>query len=70
MFTVIDDSTYGLNACYQAVKSDVAFLGQNPIYLLGKYTLRAAQDPLFNRDMITALMEYIKDNNIEWTYKG
>ena len=69
MFTVIDDSTYGLNACYDAVKTQVEMFKENPVHLLGIYTLRASQDALFNTNMITALMEYIKDNNIKWNDK-
>ena len=70
MFTVKDDATYGLNACYDSIKSSVEKFGEDPIRLLGEYVLRAEQDVFFNKKMITAMMEYLKDNNIEWNYKG
>lgn len=66
MIDVIDDETYGLNACYQHIKWEVEKLHLDPIRLLGKYILRNEQDPLFNSTMIPAMKLYIKDNNIQW----
>lgn len=66
MIDVIDDETYGLNACYQHIKWQVEKLHENPIYLLGQYILRDEQDPLFNSTMVTAMKQYIKDNSIQW----
>jgi hypothetical protein len=66
MIDVIDDETYGLNACYQQIKFEVEELHFDPICLLGKYILRNEQDPLFNSTMIPAMKQYIKDNNIKW----
>ena len=57
---------FGLNSCMDAIIFDIETLGYNPIHLLGEYELRAKQDPLFNKTMITALYKYIEQNNIKW----
>ena len=63
------DEQYNLNSCLWAVKQEVEKRGEDPIRLLGKYTLRNEQDPLFNSTMVEAIKKYIKDNNIKWTYE-
>ena len=60
------DERYNLTACLDAVKHHVEILKEDPIRLFGKYTLRAEQDPLFNATMVTALKQYIKEQNIQW----
>lgn len=60
---------YDLNSCLEHIKYQVEKLGEDPIRLLGKYILRNEQDPLFNPIMVEAIKKYIKDNNIQWTYK-
>ena len=42
------------------------YMNENPIMLLGKYTLRAKQDICFNRTMIDALLAYIIEKSIKW----
>ncbi len=63
------DERYNLTSCLYSVKQQIENFGEDPIRLLGKYILRAEQDPLFNTTMVTAIKQYIKDNNIEWDYK-
>lgn len=60
---------YNLNSCLWDVKNSVEKFGKDPIRLLGKYTLRAMQDPLFNKTMVEAIKQYIADNQISWDYK-
>lgn len=57
---------YGLEACMNSVVFDIETLNADPIRLLGKFTLRAKQDVLFNKTMIDALMAYIEQHNIRW----
>ena len=63
------DEIYNLNSCLEQVRYEIEELHEDPIRLLGKYTLRAEQDPLFNNLMLTAIKQYIKDNSITWNYK-
>lgn len=58
---------FGLDACKQSVCFQIEELHQNPIKLLGEFTLRAKQDAFFNRTMITALLGYIEEHNIKWS---
>lgn len=60
---------YSLKACRESVEFDINFLHEDPIRLLGEFTLRATQDIFFNKTMITALMQYIEENNIKWDDK-
>jgi len=60
------DAAYNLNSCLACVKTKIEDYHEDPIRLLGKYTLRAEQDPFFNREMLTALKQYIKEHNIAW----
>ena len=60
------DAVYNLNSCLWQVKHEIEELGQDPIRLLGKYTLRAEQDPLFNKTIVTAIKQYIQENEISW----
>ena len=57
---------YSINACRESVQMWVEVFHKDPIRLLGEYTLRAKQDVLFNKTMITALEEYIDEHNIRW----
>lgn len=63
------NADFSLKACKESVEFSVEFLHEDPIRLLGEYTLRAAQDPFFNRTMITALNEYIAEHGIKWNDK-
>lgn len=63
------NEVYNLNSCLWNVKQEIEEFGQDPIRLLGKYTLRAAQDPLFNTTMLEAIKKYIADNDISWNYE-
>jgi len=60
------DERYNLTACLDAVKQHIEIHKEDPIRLLGKFTLRAQQDPLFNKTMVEALEKYIQENNIQW----
>lgn len=60
------DERYNLIACREAVKLHIEVRKEDPIRLLGKFTLRAEQDPLFNTTMLEALKEYIEVHNIQW----
>lgn len=57
---------FGIKACKESVVFLVERLEENPILLLGEFTLRAKQDPFFNKKMIDALMEYIEEHKIRW----
>lgn len=60
------DEKYNMTACREAVKLHIETCKEDPIRLLGKFTLRAIQDPLFNTTMLEALKEYIEVHNIQW----
>lgn len=60
---------FSLKACKESVEFSIEFLHEDPIRLLGEYTLRAKQDPFFNKTMIDALMEYITEHSIKWNDK-
>ena len=60
---------FSFETCKNAVKYYIEFLHENPIRLLGEFVLRAEQDITFNKTMIDALKEYIKENNIKWNNK-
>lgn len=63
------DYDFGMEACYESVEFDVEFLHEDPIRLLGEYTLRAKQDVFFNKTMIDACLKYIEDHQIRWDDK-
>ena len=44
-------------------------LKENPIEMLGEYTLRARQDRFFNGIMLKALNAYIDEKGIRWDDK-
>lgn len=60
---------FSLESCYESVKNSVELYNDNVFELLGRYTIRATQDPFFNKTMIDACIKYINDNNIEWNDK-
>lgn len=57
---------FSLNACMESVEFEVEFLHRNPFEMLGKYIVRAEQDPFFNKTMIDAIKKYINDHKIRW----
>lgn len=57
---------YSLEACYRSVTFAIERLGNDPVRLLGEYTLRAAQDCFFNKTMIEAALLYIERHDIKW----
>lgn len=57
---------FGLEACMESIKFDIECLGKNPFELLGRWMVRAEQDIFFNKTMITALRQYITENNLSW----
>lgn len=57
---------YSYKACMESVVDYIETFGQDPIRMLGEYTLRAQQDIFFNKTMLTALNDYIKEHNIKW----
>ena len=64
-----NDELFGLNACMESIKFDVERLHENPFEMLGRFILRADQDILFNKTMITALRQYMDDNGMKWDDK-
>lgn len=60
---------FSLNACMESVIFDVEFLHQNPFEELGRAIVRAEQDPCFNKTMIDAWKQYIKENGLKWNNK-
>lgn len=63
------EDKFGMKASMRSVIFSVEELGEDPIRLLGKYHLRAIQDPFFNKTMIEALEDYIDVKGIEWDEK-
>lgn len=57
---------FSFKACYNSVVFEVEKLHGNPFTMLGEYIVRAEQDKFFNKTMIEAVKQYIKDNNISW----
>ena len=60
---------FGLEACMESVVFDIEFLHENPFELLGRWMVRAEQDVFFNKTMITALKQYIKEHDLKWNDK-
>lgn len=59
-------SEFGMEACMESVKMSVELLGDDPFTELGRAIIRAEQDICFNKTMIDAWKQYIRDNNITW----
>ena len=57
---------FGLKACMESVEFEVEFLKRNPFEELGRAIVRAEQDIFFNKTMIEAYKQYIKDHNLKW----
>lgn len=60
------EDLYGLQACLESVEFSVEFLHQDPLTELGRAIVRAEQDVFFNRTMIDAWKQYIRDHGIRW----
>ena len=52
---------FGVAACMKSVKFSVEELGNNPYQLLGEFIMRAEKDVFFNKAMIDAAKEYIRN---------
>ena len=57
---------FSLDACMDSVKFYVETCGHNPFEELGRAIIRAEQDVFFNKTMIDAWKQYIKDHNMSW----
>lgn len=57
---------FGMEACMESVRRSVELLGKNPFEELGRSMVRAEQDVLFNKKMIEAWKQYIRENEIGW----
>lgn len=57
---------FGMEACMESVEFDVEFLHKDPLQELGRSIIRAEQDILFNRTMIEAWKQYIRQRDIRW----
>lgn len=57
---------FSLEACMESVKMEIELCHEDPIRLLGEFTLRAEQDLFFNKTMIDALKLYISEHGIKW----
>lgn len=57
---------FGMAACMESVEFDIEVLHENPFELLGRWMVRAEQDVFFNKTMITALRQYIKEHDLKW----
>lgn len=60
---------FGLEACMESVRFSVEFLHQNPFEELGRAIIRAEQDVFYNKTMIEAWKQYIKENELRWNEK-
>lgn len=65
----MEKNIFGLEACMESVKFSVEFLHQNPFEELGRAIIRAEQDVFFNKTMIEAWKQYIKENELKWDEK-
>lgn len=57
---------FSFNACMDSVKTYVETFGCNPFEELGRAIIRAEQDVFFNKTMIDAWKQYIKDHDLHW----
>ena len=57
---------FSLEACMDSVKFAVEELHQNIFEEYGRALIRAQQDPFFNKTMIKAYEQYIKENDLKW----
>jgi hypothetical protein len=57
---------FSVAACYRSVVFEIEKLHVNVFEALGKAYVRASQDPFYNKNMITAYEQYIKEHNIKW----
>ena len=57
---------FSLKACMESVEFDVEFLHKNPFEELGRAIVRAEQDIFFNKTMIEAWKQYIREHNLNW----
>ena len=57
----MEKDMFGMAACMKSVKFRVEGLGDNPYQLLGEFIMRAEKDAFFNKTMITAVKEYIRN---------
>lgn len=57
---------FGMDACMESVAFSVEFLHQDPFTELGRSIVRAEQDVFFNRTMIEAWKQYIREHDIRW----
>lgn len=60
---------FSLRACMESVRFSVDVLHENPFEELGRAVIRAEQDLFFNRTMIEAWKQYIRDHNLRWDDK-
>lgn len=60
---------FSLEACMRSVKFSVEELRKNPFEELGRAIVRAEQDVFFNKTMIEAWKQYIKENDLKWDEK-
>lgn len=57
---------FSLKACMESVEFDVEFLHKDPFEELGRAIVRAEQDIFFNKTMIEAWKQYIREHNLNW----
>ena len=50
----------------ESVEFDVEFLHKDPFEELGRAIARAEQDIFFNKTMIEAWKQYIREHNLNW----
>ena len=65
----MEKNIFGIEACMESVKFSGEFLHQNPFEELGRAIIRAEQDVFFNKTMIEAWKQYIKENELKWDEK-
>lgn len=63
------EEMFGMSACKESVIMYINTFHEDPIRMLGEYTLRAKQDWTFNTTMIDALLEVIEERGIRWDRK-
>ena len=57
----MEKDRFDMAACMRSVKFSVEELGNSPYQLLGEFIMRAEKDVFFNKTMIDAVKEYIRN---------
>lgn len=60
------NADFSLKACMESVKFYVETLHCDPFAELGRSIIREEQDPFFNKTMIAAWKQWIREHDLKW----